>query len=155
MVIQDVNSGNDHQKYSTYETLFEGLYRMAGDGNLWDNKNLYKSTGRYPTIPTVYSLYDSTAKTFKYQLKQSQLGSRWNSISAKQNEFNNVFSSEFNGNCYAGRYNNTWVTYNNDKCKGNARHQRRRGQFRELYRHGDTLRIDRRGIPRDKQRRVQ
>ncbi len=120
VVIQDVSSGSDHDKYSTYPTLFEGLYRMPGDGNLWDNTNLYKSTGRYPTIPTVYALYDSTAKTFKNQLKQSQLGSRWSSISAKQNEFNNEFSSEFRANCYAGRYNNTWVTYNNDKRGGNC-----------------------------------
>ena len=92
---------------------------MPGDGNLWDNTNLYKSTGRYPTIPTVYALKDDIAKSFKYQLKQSSLSSRWNSISAKQNELNKVFSSEYTGNCYAGRYNNTWVTYNNDKRGGN------------------------------------
>ena len=119
VIIQDVSSGNDHQKYSTYETLFEGLYRMPGDGNLWDNTNLYKSTGRYPTIPTVYALKDDIAKSFKYQLKQSELSSRWSSISAKQTEFNNVFGSEYTGNCYAGRYNNTWVTYNNDKRGSN------------------------------------
>ena len=119
IIIQDVSSGGDNTKYSTYQTLFEGLYRMPNDGNLWDNKNLYKSTGRYPTIPTTYGLRDSTAKTFKYQLKQSQLGSRWSSISAKQNEFNREFPSEYVGTCYAGHYNNTWVTYNNDKLNGN------------------------------------
>ena len=119
VVIQDVNSGNDHAKYSTYETLFEGLYRMSGDGNLSNNTNLYKSTGRYPTIPTVYGLYDNMAKSFKNQLKQSELGNRWGSISDKQKEFNQVFASEFTANCYAGRYHNIWVTYNNDKCCGN------------------------------------
>ena len=41
---------------------------MPGNGNLKDNTNLFKSTGRYPTIPTVYALKDDTAKTFKYQL---------------------------------------------------------------------------------------
>ena len=56
VVIQDNSSGDDHNKYSTYATLFEGLYRMPGDGNLKDNTNLFKSTGRYPTIPTVYAL---------------------------------------------------------------------------------------------------
>lgn len=119
VVIQDISTGDDHNKYSTYPTLFEGLYRMPGDGNLWDNTNLYKSTGRYPTIPTVYALRDNIAKSFKYQLKQSKLSSRWSSISAKQTEFNNVFSADYIGNCYAGHYNNTWVTYNNDKCGGN------------------------------------
>lgn len=67
VVIQDNNSGNDHNQYSTYESLFEGLYRMLGDGNLWDNTNLYKSTGRYPTIPTVYALKDDLAKSFQVQ----------------------------------------------------------------------------------------
>lgn len=120
VVIQDNSSGDDHNKYSTYPTLFEGLYRMPGDGNLWDNTNLFKSTGRYPTIPTVYALKDDTAKTFKYQLKQSQLSSRWSSISAKQEEFNKVFASDATANCYAGRYNNTWVTYNNNKNGANC-----------------------------------
>ena len=54
-VVQDVNSGNNDNKYSTYPTLFEGLYRMENDGNLKDNHDPYKRTGRYPTIPTVYA----------------------------------------------------------------------------------------------------
>lgn len=120
VVIQDQTSGSDHDKYSTYPTLFEGLYRMSDDGNLDKNRNLYKSTGRYPTIPTVYALKDDMAKSFKYQLKQSQLSARWSSISAKQEEFNQVFASDATANCYAGRYNNTWVTYNNNKDGANC-----------------------------------
>lgn len=120
VVIQDQASGSDHDKYSTYPTLFEGLYRMSDDGNLDKNRNLYKSTGRYPTIPTVYALKDDMAKSFKYQLKQSQLSARWSSISAKQEEFNQVFASDATANCYAGRYNNTWVTYNNNKDGANC-----------------------------------
>lgn len=88
VIIQDVSSGDDNSKYSTYPTLFEGLYRMPNDGNLKDNHNLYKSTGRYPTIPTVYTLRDSVAKSFQVQIKQSQIASRWATISAKQDEFN-------------------------------------------------------------------
>ena len=93
---------------------------MPGDGNLRNNNNLYKSTGRYPTIPTVYALRDDTAKSFKYQLKQSQLGSRWSSISAKQNELNKVFPSLYSGNCYVANYNNSWVTYNPNKTGKNC-----------------------------------
>ena len=115
VIIHDVNSGDDHKKYSTYETLFEGLYRMPGDGNLRNNNNLYKCTGRYPTIPTVYALRDDTAKSFKYQLKQSELPSRWNSIAAKQDELNKVFPAMYSGNCYVANYNNSWVTYNPNK----------------------------------------
>ena len=115
VVIQDVNSGNDTNQYCSYPSLFEGLYRMSFDGNHADNHNLFKSTGRYPTIPTVYALRDDAAKSFQVQIKQSQIPSRWSSISAKQDEFNKLFPSEYVGNCYAARYENSWVTYNPNK----------------------------------------
>lgn len=120
VVIQDNTTGDNHNKYSTYPTLFEGLYRMSGDGNLDKNYNPYKSTGRYPTIPTVYALRDSVAKSFQVQIKQSSIPSRWSSISAKQDEFNKLFASDYYGNCYAGRYENTWVTYNSNKDGSNC-----------------------------------
>ena len=112
VVIQDVNSGSNDDKYSTYPTLFEGLYRMENDGNLKDNHNLYKSNGRYPTVPTVYALADDLAKSIPVQIKQSEIPSRWSTIAAKQQELNKLFPSEYWGNCYAGRNENTWVTYN-------------------------------------------
>lgn len=93
---------------------------MSGDGNLWDNKNLYKSTGRYPTIPTVYALKDDIAKSFKFQIKQSEIPSRWSDIAKKQEEFNNIFESDYYENCYAGRYENTWVAYNPNKDGSNC-----------------------------------
>lgn len=120
VVIQDNTTGDNHNKYSTYPTLFEGLYRMSGDGNLDKNYNPYKSTGQYPTIPTVYALRDSVAKSFQVQIKQSSIPSRWSSISAKQDEFNKLFASDYYGNCYAGRYENTWVTYNSNKDGSNC-----------------------------------
>lgn len=112
VVIQDVNSGSNDDKYSTYPTLFEGLYRMENDGNLKDNHNLYKSNGRYQTIPTVYALADDLAKSIPVQIKQSEISSRWSTIAAKQEELNKLYPSEYWGNCYAGRNENTWVTYN-------------------------------------------
>ncbi len=73
VMIQDVNSGSNDDKYSTYPSLFEGLYRMPGDGNLKDNHNLYNSTGRYQTIPTVYALKDDLVKSIAVQVKQSEI----------------------------------------------------------------------------------
>ena len=120
-IIHDVNSGWNDDKYSTYPSLFEGLYRMNGDGNLKDNHNLYKSTGRYQTIPTVYALRDNLAKSIPVQVKQSQIASRWSSISAKQDEFNKLYpSSDYYGNCYAGRNENTWIAYNYNKDGSNC-----------------------------------
>ena len=120
-IIHDVNSGWNDDKYSTYPSLFEGLYRMNGDGNLKNNHNLYKSTGRYQTIPTVYALRDNLAKSIPVQVKQSQIASRWSSISAKQDEFNKLYpSSDYYGNCYAGRNENTWIAYNYNKDGSNC-----------------------------------
>ncbi len=115
VVIQDITTGNDESKYSTYSTLFEGLYRMPNDGNLRDNRDPYKSTGRYQTIPTITGFADDLAKSIPVQIKQSQIASRWSSIKAKQEEFNKLYASDYWGNCYAGRNENTWVAYNPNK----------------------------------------
>ena len=118
VIIQDVNSGNNDDKYCTYPTLFEGLYRASGDGNLKDNRNPFKSTGRYQTIPTIYGFADNAAKSIPVQVKQSQIPSRWPTISAKQEEFNKLYPNEATANCYVGRNQNTWITYNPNKTGG-------------------------------------
>lgn len=111
VVIQDVNSGSNDEKYCIYKNMFEGLYRADKDGDLKDNHNPFKSTGRYQTIPVVYALTDDLAKSIPVQIKQSEIAARWNSIEAKQEESNTLYPSEYWGNCYAGRNENTWVTY--------------------------------------------
>ncbi len=118
VIIQDVEDGAGKtwdEPYSTYPTLFEGLYRMSNDGNLKDNTILYKSTGTYQTIPTVYALKDDLAKSIPVQVNQSEIESRWPTIEAKQEEFNTLYTADYWGNCYAGRNENTWVAYNPDK----------------------------------------
>ncbi len=115
VVIQDVNSGSNDDKYCSYKTLFEGLYRIENDGNYKDNHNPFKSTGRYQTIPTVYALADDLAKSIPVQIKQSDIASRWSSISEKQAEFNKLYPDSYYANCYVGNNENTWVTYYNSK----------------------------------------
>lgn len=112
VVINDVNSGNGNDMYSTPQTLFEGLYRMDGDGNYENNKSFFKKTGRYPTIPTVYKLDDEMAQSFKFQVKRSDYSSRWPSVSSKVDELNKIFPEEYTGTLYAGRHENGWVIYN-------------------------------------------
>lgn len=122
VVIQDVASGKTwDEPYSSYPTLFEGIYRMDGDGNLKKNHNLYKSTGRYQTIPTVYALKDDLAKSIPVQIKQSQIASRWPTIEAKQNEFNKLYpDAGYYGNCYVGRKDNALIAYNSNKDGSNC-----------------------------------
>jgi hypothetical protein len=112
VVINDVSTGDNDSIYSSPKSLFQGLYRMDGDGNLSDNKTFFKKTGRYPTIPTVYKLADDKAQSFAVQVKKSAYGTHWPNIDAKVNEFNTYFSKEYTGNLYVGRNENGWVTYN-------------------------------------------
>lgn len=123
-VIQDVTTSDkntwdypscDDDLYSSYPTLFEGLYRMEDDGNLAHNHNPFRCTGRYPTIPTVYSLSDDIAKSIQVKINQSEIPARWTTIEEKQNEFNAMFAQESWGNFFAGRKENLWVTYNPNK----------------------------------------
>lgn len=104
--------GSDDDLYSSPERLFEGLYRMDGDGNLRDNITFFKKTGRYPTIPTVYQLNDDPARSFQLKINKANYANRWSSISDKLAELNELFPEEYTGDLYAGRHENTWVTYN-------------------------------------------
>lgn len=112
VIVNDVNSGSSDDIYSSPETLFEGLYRMDGDGNLRNNKSFFKKTGRYPTIPTVYGLSDGPANSFQLKVNKSAYSTRWPTISSKVDEFNSMFPEEYTGDLYAGRHENGWVIYN-------------------------------------------
>jgi hypothetical protein len=111
-IINDISTGDNDSIYSSPSTLFQGLYRMDGDGNLSKNYTLFKKTGRYPTIPTVYKLADSEAQSFDVQVNKSDYWTRWPKISTKVDEFNNLFPQEYTGDLYVGRSENGWVTYN-------------------------------------------
>jgi len=112
VIVNDVTSGDDRAKYSSPETIFEGLYRMDDDGNYLSNKSWFKKSGRYPAIPTVYQLVDDTAKAFSLQVNKSTLATRWSTIAKKQTEYNNLFPQEYTGDIFAARSENGWVTYN-------------------------------------------
>ncbi len=111
-IVNNVNSGSNDDIYSSPETLFDGLYRMDSSGTYQNNKNFFKKTGRYPTIPTVYQLADAAASTFPVKVNKSDYSTRWPTTVAKVNEFNNLFPAEYTGDIYAGRHENGWVVYN-------------------------------------------
>ncbi len=120
VVVNDVSSGSADQIYSTPETLFEGLYRMDGDGNYGDNKSFFKKTGRYPTVPTVFNLANDMANSFAVKVANSAYSTRWRTIQDKVDEFNTLFEEEYTGDLYAGRHENGWVIYNPYKTGQNA-----------------------------------
>ncbi|MES2923304.1 MAG: glycoside hydrolase family 98 domain-containing protein [Verrucomicrobiota bacterium] len=112
VVVNDVNSGNANTIYSSLQTMFEGLYRMDGDGNYEFNKTFFKKTGRYPTVPTVYQLDDVDANSFQVKVNRSAFATRWPSVASKTTEFDSLFPQEYTGDLFAGRHENGWVVYN-------------------------------------------
>ncbi|QEI13547.1 carbohydrate-binding protein [Cellvibrio japonicus] len=120
VIVNDMNTGDDRVRYASPETLFTGLYLLDDDGTYLNQKSWYKKTGRYPAIPTVWKLNDSIANSFQVQVNRSGYNARWPNITAKVNEFNSVFPQEYTGDIYAGRQENTWVTYNPYKTNRTA-----------------------------------
>lgn len=120
VIVNDLNSGDDRARYATPETLFNGLYLLDDDGTYMQQNSWYKKTGRYPAIPTVWKLNDNLANSFQVQVNRSGYNARWPNITAKVNEFNSLFPQEYTGDIYAGRQENTWITYNPYKTNRTA-----------------------------------
>jgi hypothetical protein len=118
VIINDVNSGSADNQYSSPQDLFDGLYKMDTDGYYANNHTLWKKTGRYPTVPVVYQLNDTLAQSFQVKVNRSAYATRWPNITAKVNEFNAQFPSEYTGDLYARRLDNSWVLYNPYKLIG-------------------------------------
>lgn len=103
-------SGSSNDSYRTPAALFDGVYRnvkdygglQGRDANHWLNNRWWmKSTGRYPTIPTMMTAQGLT-----------DIGSYMGNTTAKQKYLNSLFPEEYTGDIYAGRQENSWVTYN-------------------------------------------
>ncbi|RYY21316.1 MAG: T9SS type A sorting domain-containing protein [Cytophagaceae bacterium] len=116
-IINDVTTGNNDDKYSSPATLFDGLYLMPGDGQYQTNKSFFKSTGRYPAIPTVYQLSAAAASAFSIKINKSAYATRWPTVAAKRAELDALFPAESRGDIYAGRHENGWVVYNPYKTR--------------------------------------
>ena len=82
------------------------------DGDWLNQKDYFKKTGQYPSVPTVYQLGDTNAQSFLVQVSNSLYSTRWPTTTAKTNEFNSLFPSKYTGDIYAGIYENGWVIYN-------------------------------------------
>ena len=116
VVVNDVNSGNDEDKYATWGDLYNGLYKQTdpfnrGNGQWMDNFCYFKSTGRYGAIPLVIALYDDAAKAIPVQVKKSQRNSRWGTQAKKVADFNAQYPEVSKGDLYVNRYKNQLVTY--------------------------------------------
>lgn len=116
VVINDISSGNDEQKYAAWGDLYDGLYKQTdpfnrGNGQWMDNFCYFKKTGRYAAIPVAIGLYDDLAKSIPVQVKKSAYSTRWNTQAKKVNEFNEYYPEVSTGDLYVSRHKNQLITY--------------------------------------------
>ncbi len=116
VVVNDVNSGNDEQKYAAWGSLYDGLYKQSdpfnrGNGQWMDNFCYFKKTGRYAAIPLVIGLYDDAARAIPVQVKKSNYTSRWSTQAKKTADFDSQYPEVSKGDLYVSRYKNQLVTY--------------------------------------------
>lgn len=112
VMINDMNNSSALDMYATPASLFTNLYAFDGEHNT--NNIWLKKTGRYPTIPIVYKSGTTETGSFQKVVNVSSMSSRWPTLQAKVNEFNGMFPEEYTGSIFAGRINNSWVTYHPD-----------------------------------------
>ncbi len=91
VVVNDVVNGSDEDKYASWGTLYDGLYKQEDpfnkDNGQWMNNYWYlKKTGRYGTVPVAVELYDDLAKAIPVVVKKSERSARWPSESKKVDE---------------------------------------------------------------------
>ncbi len=116
VVINNVNSGNDEQKYAAWGDLYDGVYKQTdpfnrGNGQWMDNFCYFKKSGRYGAIPIVIDLYDELAKAIPVQVKKSTYTGRWGTQAKKVADFNAQYPEVSTGDLYVNRYKNQLVTY--------------------------------------------
>ena len=117
IVINNVTSGNDEDKYAAWGDLYDNLYKVKdpmnrGNGQWMDNFSYMKSTGRYGAIPITPELYDDAAKAIPRQVKKSTRTSTWSNLTNKKKDFDKYYPEVSTGDLYVNRYRNQLITYN-------------------------------------------
>ncbi len=116
VIVNNVTTGNDEDKYAAWGSLYDGLYKQTdpfnrGYGQWMDNYCYFKSTGRYGAIAIVNGLYDDLAKSIPVQVNKTAYASRWSTQKKKVDEFNKLYEEVSTGDLYVNRFHNQLVTY--------------------------------------------
>ena len=125
-IIADMNSGSDEDKYASWGSLYDGLYKQDDptnpsyvkgegyegyNGQLMANLCYLKKTGRYATIPICLEMADATAQAIPTQVLKSTHQTRWATEASKVNEFNEKYPEVSKGDLFVARMGNQLVTY--------------------------------------------
>ncbi len=141
-IIANTTSGSDEDKYATWGTLFDGLYKQddptnRGEGQWMNNNCYFKSTGRYRTIPVCVEMYDAKAKSIPQKISRATAKSNWSSISKKQALYNKYYPELSKGDLFVSRVQNQLVTYTPYTYLNS--HRNATGDVPLLYNTCDTL----------------
>lgn len=112
-VYNNLTSGSAAQMYAAPENLYDGLYKLDGQGNMQENFFFLKKTGRYGAIPVV-AVWNNPQEAVNIPIRvtTTSYATKWNSTQAKVNEINKYAPEEYTGELYVGRMKNAWVAYN-------------------------------------------
>jgi len=116
VIVNNISSGSDEQKYASIGDLYNGLYKQndpfnKGDGQWMNNYCYFKKTGRYGAIPVGLAMYDDLAKSIPVKVNKSAYSTRWSSQQKKVDEFNKYYPEVSKGDLYVNRLRNQLVTY--------------------------------------------
>lgn len=98
---------------NTTDALFSDLYAM--DGMLINNRTWFKKSGRYASIPQLYSGSADEIALFSpgtVIVKKSQYKTLWPTESQKVSQFNSLYPVVSTGDLYVSRSNNSLYAYN-------------------------------------------
>ena len=117
IIVNNVTSGNDEDKYAAWGDLYDNLYKVKdpmnrGNGQWMDNFSYMKSSGRYGAIPITPELYDAAAKAIPLQVKKATRTSTWSTLAKKKQDFDKYYPQVSKGDLYVNRYRNQLITYN-------------------------------------------
>lgn len=115
IIVNDVKSGSDEDKYATWGELYNGLYKQddpfnRGNGQMENNLLYLKKTGRYGTIPMTPEITD-IATGIPTQVMKSKRAGVWSSLKNKQKSFDEAYPEVSTGDLFVSRYKNQLVTY--------------------------------------------
>ena len=122
VIVNNVTTGSDEEKYASWPTLYDGLYKQDDPANSassygWNNGQMmsnmcyFKKTGRYGTLPIVPELYDSLSKTIPMQGKKTVFVSRWSTTAKKADDLDKQYPELSKGDLFVSRIKNQLICY--------------------------------------------
>ncbi len=116
VILANTTSGSDEDKYATWGSLYDGLYKQDDPtnregGQFMRNNCYFKSTGRYRAIPLAVELADPLAQSIPLQLNRATAKSRWSTEAKKVAEYNSYYPELSEGDLFVSRVQNQLVTY--------------------------------------------